>query len=254
MTVTELEQKLEKAKQQEHLNNITSELNELIKNYKGKCFGTHTFDKYHAAATMSAVKYEKFFIKEDKIYVTEHIIRLTHLDAHYKKSMKQIDYSRNINTRQLSGYNSHNAHYNLSSGYSYFKKEISESTFKSLWESGEEAAVIIKSAFKGNVDVKEWITQGNHSEESQIEKCIKDIGIDLIDFKDHPEIYRVIEYRTLPMFDRRRWMPRIYAKPILEWLVSQIEKDLHDPWYSLKRIKTLQEEVSTIKNFIKKEL
>ena len=251
MTVQELEKQLEIARKQEHLDNRTKELNQLIEQYQGKCFGTHTFDRYHAAAHMAATKYEKFFIENDEIFVTELSIKLSHLDSYYKKSMKQIDYSRNVYTRQITGQNEYSAVYNLTSGYSFFKHEISESTFMSLWESGEEASIIIKNAFKGKVEIKEWITQGDSNEEAQIEQCIKDMGIDLIDFKEYPEIHRVLEYRTLPMFNRRRWMPKIYAKNILEWLVIQLEEDCRNVLSSSRRTQQIQEEIKVIQKFIK---
>jgi hypothetical protein len=157
--VQQAEKALAEAKKQEKHEDRLRELEQIKSDFEGKCFGSDTFDRYSAAAYRGATYYEKFFLRDDEIYVTEHTIILSHLDNHYKKSMKQISYSRNIHERCITG-NSYNAHYNLYSGYSNFRKEISLEKFKELWEIAEEANLIIKNAFKGKMPElnTEWIT------------------------------------------------------------------------------------------------
>lgn len=248
------EKALEKAKQEEKLKYRLRELDELVKSFQGKCFGSHTFDRQHAAANMSAVYYEKFYLEKDEIWVTEHTIRVCHMDSFYKKSMKDIQYHRTIYNRQLTGQNSYHASYNLDSGYSGFKKKISLDKFKQLWEAGKEANLIINNAFNGKVpELKmEWITQADFGHEAKIDKCIKDIGIEIIDFKDFPIVHNVLEYRTLPMFDRRRYLPKLYAKPILEWHIKQLEKDCKSVFTTMKSFEHIQNEIKIIQEFINK--
>jgi len=246
------EKALADAKQQEKLTSRLKELKQLKKEYEGKCFGSDIFNRYSAASYRGAVFYEKFFLKEDEIYVVEHTIILSHFDNYYKKSMKQISYNRNINEKKLTGDNEYHASYNLDSGYSRFKKEIPLETFKGLWEVAEEANLIIKNVFKGKLPElqQEQITQGDFGQESTIEQCISDMGIEMIDFKNYPNVHRCLEYRTLPLFDRRRWLPKQYAKPILEWQIRQLQKDCKSEFTTHRRYIALQAEIATLEQFI----
>jgi len=251
------EKALAEAKQQEKTNYRLKELDGLIKEFQGKCFGSHTFDRNHSAAYMAAVWYEKFYIKKDEIYVLEHTISCSHLDSFYKKSMKQIDYKRQIYERALTSEGGkYNASYNLYSGYSQFRKEISLDKFKQLWEVAEEANLIIKQGFTGKLPElkQEWITQADYGYESTIEQCISDMGIEMIDFKQFPKVHNVIEYRTLPMFDKRRWIPKQYVKSIFEWQIKQLEKDCQDKWCSSNRYIALQSEIKILQEFINTQL
>lgn len=250
------ENALANAKKEEKLKYALIELEQIKKDYEGKCFGSDTFERSTGAGYRSATYYEKFFLKEDDVYVLEYTITLSHFDSYYKKSMKQISYSRNINERQLTGSNEYNAQYNLYSGYSGFRKEISKQKFNELWEISEDANLIIKNAFNGKFPElkQEMITQGDSNNEVTIEKCISDMGIEMIDFKKFPIVHNCIDYRTLPMFDRRRWLPKQYAKPILEWQIKQLEKDCADSFTSFRRFNALQEEIVILKDFIEKEL
>ena len=94
--IQELEVELQKAKEKEKLTQRQTELASLINEYQGKCFGSHTFDRAHSAAHMGANYYEKFYITDSEIYALEHTIRVHHVDAYQKKSMKHILYERNV--------------------------------------------------------------------------------------------------------------------------------------------------------------
>lgn len=249
--IQEIEKALEDAKKEEQLKYRLLELEQLTKNFLGKCFGTHTFDRNHAAAHMSAVYYERFYIEGNEIYVIEHKISLAHMDAHYKKSMKHIKYDRNIHNRVLSG-NEYNAQYNLQPGYSNFRKEISFIKFKELWECGEEANIIIKNAFRGKFPEleMEWLSQGDHDTEREIDNCISEMGIEIIDFKNYPIVHRVIEFRRLPLFDRSRYLPKLYTSPILKWLIKKLKKDAASPFTSYRKRDSLLEDIQILQNFI----
>lgn len=251
--VQQAEKALADAKKQEKDEYRAKELNSIKKEFEGKCFGSNTFDRSSAAAYRSAVYYEKFYLKDDEICVLEHNLSLSHFDSHYKKSMKQISYNRNINERKITG-NDYNAFYNLYTGYSQFRKEISLQKFKELWDIAEEANLIIKQAFNGKLpDLRqEWITQGDHSSEGAIEKCISEMSIEMIDFKQFPEVHRCIEYHSLPMFDRRRWMPKQYVNPILTWHIRNLEEDCIGIFKTERVVEYNQRQIKIIKDFLSK--
>lgn len=48
-TIQEAELALKQAKEQDLIQRRQKELGELIKDFQGKCFGTHTFDRSNAA-------------------------------------------------------------------------------------------------------------------------------------------------------------------------------------------------------------
>lgn len=212
------EKLLSDAKLQEKLDINLRQLKELEEDHKGKCFGTDSFNRYYAEAHEGAVYYEKFFLEKNEIFVIEHTITLKHMDAYHKDFKKHISYGTYIEKRQLTGLNTRSASQNLYSGYSWYRTEIPFDKFKQLWDIGEEVKDTFEKAFRGIFpDLrKEWISQGNHDNEISIEKCLLDMNIEMIDFKKYPEVHKCIEYRTLPMFDKRRWLPKQYAKQILE--------------------------------------
>lgn len=253
--IQELEKRLQKAKDEEVLKARQKELEQLIKDYKGKCFGSHTFERASTCEHMGATYYEDFFIKDSLIYVLEWTLSLSKNRAYDKNTIKSVNYTRNVHKRCLTDGKYH-ADYKLYTGYSFFRKEISYEKFMSLWESGEEAFIILKKTFSGkNPELKvENITQGDYGNESKIEEWTKQNGVEFIDFKDFPKVHNILEYRTLPLFNRRRWLPKLYAKSILNWEVNRIKKDLTSPFTTGRRYYALEEEIKIIEEFIKKEL
>lgn len=254
-SVQQLEKALVDAKAQENLKYRQKELGDLIRDCKGKSFGSHTFDRSSAAVLMGATHYENFFIREGEIFVLEWNVSLSRYDAHDKKSKKAINFSRNIHERKITG-NEYNASYNLYSGYDFTRKEISHTKFLELWESGSEAHEIIKKTFNGKApELKtEYITQGDYGAEQSIEDCIKSMHLDIIDFKKFPKVHSVLEYKTLPMFDKRRWLPKIYAKQILQWEIGRMEKDLESPFTTARRYEAVRHEIAVIEKFVNDNL
>lgn len=53
--IQEIEQQLAQAKKEEQTSYLNKDLEEIKKQYKGKCFGTHTFERNNKAAYSSAV-------------------------------------------------------------------------------------------------------------------------------------------------------------------------------------------------------
>lgn len=257
MNKVQLAQKaLEEAKEQERMEYLKNELDSLKGDFEGKCFGTHTFQRSNKSRYISSVYYEKFWIseKDNQIYVLEHSISCSHYDSYYKSGSKNIAYNRSVSEKQLTGQNEYNAHYNLNRGYSSFTKEIPLEKFKELWSAGEEAAQIIKDTFSGKFPgiQQEWISMGEHGDEGKIERCIKDMGIQMVDLKNYPDIHRILEYRTLPLFDKNRWIPLQYIKPIMEWQINELEKESASQFTTPRVYESLQREIKMLSEFLKK--
>lgn len=254
--VQKAELTLQEAKKQEKIKYRLQELEQLKRNYEGKCIASHTFERNSKAGYMGANYYENFYIEDNEIWVTIWSINNTNYDNYYKPSKTNISYNRGISKKQLTGQNEYNASYNLDSGYSYYKKEISYEKFMQLWECGNEVHLLIKNYFNGKLPElkQELIRQGDHATEAVIEKCIAEIGIELIDFKNYPKVHQVLEYKRLPMFDKNRWLPKIYAKSILEWEIDRLKEDMKSPFSTSRSYEWNQNEINIIQKFINEQL
>lgn len=251
MTSEELKIKLEESLKEERLEALNKELKVLQQDYENKCFGTDSFTRNSSASRRCAVFYEKFFIKKNEIYVLEHEISLLHFNNFHKKDLKQVSYHTNIGERQLSGLNKYHSWYNLNT--SRFSKEISLEKFKELWNVGEEINLTIKNIFSDKFSYlqEEWMTNAESSEEQTIEEFIKNIGIKLIDLKDYPETYNVLKYRSLPLFDKQRWLPEQYAKAIIEYQIIKLKNELTSPFMTDRSLHYIQNEINVLTQFIK---
>lgn len=254
--IQKLREQLANAEKTERLARLKKECEELKKQYEGKCFASHTFERSSASLHAVAVHYERIFIKEDgELYLFERSVSVSRYDSLYKKSKTDGQYSRHFCERALSN-NEYNPSYNLYSGYTQFRKEISLERFEQLWQGAEECQLIIKNIFDAKLpEVKmELIRQGDDRNEDVIEQVIKCLNLDIIDFKKYPNIHRYIEYATLPMFQERRWMPRIYAKQILEYHIKSLKERQAESWTPDRIYNALEYEIKAIQEFINKEL
>jgi len=251
-SVQEAKALLEKAELEEKLQYRQKELSELIAQYKGKCFGTHTFERKAQSGMMGATYCEDFYLKDNEIWVREWGIHASKCDSFYKKSKYVTQFNRNIYEKQLTGQNDYNASYNLYSGYSHYRHEISLSKFMKLWEIGNELVIEIEKSFYENVPElkQELIRQGDFSNDRTVEQCIKDTSIELIDLKNYPEVHRTLEYVTLPLFDNNRWLPKIYAKSIIKWYINKLKEELNSQFATEKTIIWNNKRIEILTNFI----
>lgn len=251
-TVQEAKALLEKAELEEKLQYRYKELSVLKKEYEGKCFGSHTFERRSQAGSWGAIYYESIYLEDNEIWVREWGLQASKCDSFYKKGKYITQYNRNIYERQLTGQNEYNAAYNLYAGYSHYRREISLSKFMTLWEIADELVIEIeKSFYKNAPELKqELIRQGDSTNEKNIERCIKDTGIELIDLKDYPEVHRILEYVTLPLFDNHRWLPKIYARSIIEWYINELKEGLKSPFNTSRHTYWIYEKVELLTNFI----
>ena len=254
--INTLEKELAEAKKQEYFVKRIKELEEIKKEYEGKCFGSNLFNRMHKSRYFNAVYYEKFFIKEGEVHVIEWNLRGHRRPAFYRSETPTYDIASNIHEKQLTFEdNNYSASYNLYSGYSFYRKEISQKEFMSLWSAARECYLVISDTFKKSPQLEiEDVRQGDHSNEQTIDNIIEELGLDIIDLKNYPKMFWIFEYKTLPMLQNGRYMPRIYAKQLMEYTIKQLEKEKKDMYSTVRSINWCNERISTIKQFIKEEL
>jgi len=254
--INTLEKELAEAKKQEYLVKRIKELEEIKKEYEGKCFGSNLFSRLHKSQYFGAVYYEKFFIKEGEIHVIEWNLRGHRRPAFYRSETPTYDIASNIHEKQLTFEdNNYSASYNLYSGYSFYRKEISQKEFMSLWTAARECYLIIRETFKQSPQLKiEDISQRHHSDEQTIDNIIEELGLDIIDLKNYPKMFWIFEYKTLPMLQNGRYIPRIYARQLMEYTIKQLQKDMEDILATPRSIHYCTERIRNINQFIQEEL
>jgi len=253
-TSQELEKKLKEAKEKEYLQQRVKELEQIKEEYEGKCFGSNLFNRLSKSRYFGIVYYEKFFIKENDVYVIEWTVSGQRYPAFYKAETPTYNISSHINERKLSG-NDYNASYNLFNGYHFYRKPITLKEFMFLWTAAKDCYLIIRDKFKSNPELEiEDVRQGDHDNERSIEKAISELGLDMIDLKQHPKMFWIFEYKTLPMLQNGRWLPRIYAKQLLEYVIKDYERDSRSSWISQKAVNFNNERIATIREFINSNL
>ncbi len=254
ITVQEAKNLLIQAELEEKLQSRQVELTSLKKDYEGRCFGTHTFERKNQAGEMSAVYYESFYLRENEIWVRKWGIRASKCDSYYKKGKYVTQFNRTIYEKQLTGQNEYNASYNLESGYSRYKHEIVLSKFMQLWEKADELVIGIEKSFYDAVPElkEELIRHGDFTSENTKDRCLKDMGIEMIDLKDYPEVHRQLEYVILPLFDSNRWLPKIYAKSIISWYIIELKKELTSIFATPRTIDWNNNRIKILTEFISK--
>lgn len=254
--IQELEQSLEKAKKEQYLGNRLNELEAIKREYEGKCFASNLFSRFAKTRWFSAKYYEKFYIKEGEIFVLEWTVTSTKHPAFYKSETSTYDMTSHIYERKLSGDNEYNVSYNLDSGYSFHRKEITLGQFMSLWRATKECHLVIRDAFKSYPELEiEDIRQGEHHDDLSIEKIVLELNMDIIDLKKYPKLFGMFEYkRNIPMLQNGRWLPRVYAKQILEYIIADLTKEINDPWATIGTISYNKEKISNIQEFITSNL
>ena len=247
-----LEKKLAEAKQQEYLNKRIKELEEIKKDYEGKCFGSNLFNRMHKSRYFSAVYYEKFFIKDNEIYVIEWTLVGNRYPAFYKSETSTYQLNSFIHEKSLTSTDStHSASYHLFSGFSFYRKEISKKEFMSLWAAAKECYLIIKDTFKQSPHLEiEDISQREYSNEQTLERIISELNLDIIDLKQYPKMFWIFEYQTLPMLQNGRYIPKSYAKQLFEYTIKQLEKEKNDSYSSFRTHNWCQERINAIQEFI----
>lgn len=227
MTNVETAEKLLKqAKLEEKIALQSKELAQLKEAYEGKCFGSQTFTKTNTATYTNAVYYEQFYIQDDEIYVTVWKLNTTKYKLSNRPGKILTSFSRNISENRLTGesYTYNSAHY-LTSSHSYCTKPIPKEKFMQLWETSENLVIATEKEFTKELPelMTELQTLERERAESTMETIIRLSGIEVIDLNKFPIIQRCLEYTTLPFFESKRWLPKIYAAPLINGYIKKLE-------------------------------
>lgn len=177
-SLKELEKRLASAKLQEQKEVSQKELENIRKEYEGKAFGSREFDRASRAGGSQAIYIKSVFMKGNDIYAE--ILSITY------SSNLMYWHDRSCNTEKISD-NGRSADYNIYNRFSFLKKEITKEKFMQLWLSCEVADKHIRKAFVENVEPfhQDVITQGDYDRETNIEKGIKAIGLNVVDVRKH---------------------------------------------------------------------
>ena len=249
--IQKLKIELKKAEEKELIADLQKELESVEKVYKGKCYSSHVLNRIHKATYGWIAYYEDFFIENFKVYVKEWKLYISR-----RKDSQYISYTRTTSNRIIKGEDNYHAAYNLDRGLSSYKHEITKDVFMKLWNYAELLEVELNNAFKSTVPMpyQDETSIGNAGNETTILRCLKETGIECIDVTKHPELQRTVTYLSIALFQNNRWMPKIYAKQLLEWQIKEIEKSMSSPFSNARANMYDQKKIETIKNFIENEL
>ena len=236
----------------------TKEMNQLIEQYVGKCFGTSKFRQKSKASYHKAIYIEKIERYEEHKHATaegtivcsyQSIYVSKNLDWRSKKNTN-INYTvGNYTTHLNSG--QYNMFYNMHNLIDRMK-EIPYSTFFELFMSGEITTQIIEDAFSGNMELEIEKTMGDSSDQSRLEESCKIAGVELIDLEKHLPLLTTIRYADLPGYMEDRFLIKSLAKVALETQIKLNDIRMSDTWCDHRRYQAFQRENDVISSYIKK--
>ena len=251
-TVNEIERELQEAKNQQRLIYLQKELEELKLQYEGKAFGTHTFERKNRSSFNYARFYEKFWIEDTKIKMFRWNISITRSGKNYVFSQDNLSFNRSKEeiTSENNGYNSK---HNLI-GYDFgTKKEISVTMFMKLWTQGE---IISDKLFDAYVSIIgetpfDLLRVGSSPDEKILADAFNYLKLDVIDITQYPNVFNALQYKHLPFLQEQKYLPRIYAKQILEYQIKLWQDEKNQTWRSYddrydKWIKIIEDFIKTI--------
>lgn len=255
-TIAELEKQLQEAKEKEKREALEKECQTLKEQYEGKVFGNRNFERASKTASDILIYVHKLYIgkssfnynPEDKILVDIWTIRVCKYNTNYRIDKDVYDYRRSRSTAlELTG-NNYNASYNLTNLFPHNPKEVKLSKFMAIWEAAEKHESILIDSFKQHLGgYEDLIKDGDHTDESNIQKAIDSLGLEIIDIrKEHPLLWDTIKYAKLPMFQNQRWIPKIFGSKLLTYWIEQLKKQLHSPFMDSSRASRITKEIKII--------
>ena len=250
--IQKLEKELESAKKQQRLNYLQKELEELQSQYEGKAFATHTFERKNKSSYNYARFYEKFWIEDDKINMFRWSISITRSGKNYTFSQDNLVFNRS-KEQIVSQDNGHNAKSNLI-GYDFSaKKEISINKFMQLWTQGEIVSDKLFDVYTKIVEETPFdlLRVGSSNDEKILADAFDYLKLDVIDITQYSNVFNVLKYKHLPFLQEQKYLPRIYAKQILEYQIKLWQDEKNQTWRSYddrydKWIKTLRDFIETL--------
>ena len=251
-TVNEIERELQEAKNQQKLVYLQKELEELKLQYEGKAFGTHTFERKNKSSYNYARFYEKFWIEDTKIKMLRWSISITRSGKNYVFSQDNLSFNK-IKEEIVSQDNGYNSKHNLI-GYDFgTKKEMSVTIFMKLWTQGE---IISDKLFDAYVSIIgetpfDLLRIGSSNDEKILADAFNYLKLDVIDITQYPNVFNALQYKHLPFLQEQKYLPRIYAKQILEYQIKLWQDEKNQTWRSYddrydKWIKIIEDFIKTI--------
>ena len=246
--IQEIEQQLAQARKEEQTSYLNKDFEEIKKQYEGKCFGTHTFERNNKAAYSSAVFIEKFYIEDNNIFVLEWYISINKQDKYYKFSSSHINFNKSKRERKLTG-NNYNVQYNLNL-YSSRVKELPYANFIKLWNNADNFNEYMFEKFDETIVLTDQLRIGTANDEDRILEGLKNTGIKYIDLFKYKELLNILMYKRLPFLQEQRFLPTLLAKTILEYQIKLNNEEMKNIWVNYTSRERLTKENNILENFI----
>lgn len=223
MTDVEAAEKLLKqAKLEEKIARQFKKLAQLKEAYEGKCFGTHTFERRNASMGLGAVYYEQFFMKDEEIHVIEWSIQANRYQSLDRRNKTITSFNRTIYDKALTGpSHPNNPYYYLSAG---INKPISKDKFMILWEGAKEIVIGVEESFYKNLPECKIESLRVDNEITMATVLLK-TGIEVIDLSKFPKVQDCLKCAEIPFFEQHRWLPKVYALPLLEAHIAKLNSE-----------------------------
>jgi hypothetical protein len=257
--VSQLESQLKLAKEQEKLAYENKEMQDLIKNYVGKCYGTRTFRQKAKATWNSSIYIEKIERYEEHKFATgAGTIVCTYKRIIFNNGVCWMDKTNESN--KVSNYSRSSCTTNLNQDDRNMSskifdligrmKEIPKETFDVLFNCGNEIDAHIELCFSGKIQINPEKTIGDSTKQDVLIDGYKQLGIDYIDLESYPKLMYALRYSTLPAFFEDRFLIKDYAKKALELRIAQCRKDMSSPFTNMRCYEAKQKEIELIQEHI----
>jgi hypothetical protein len=244
--VEELEKALKEAKEQENTNNIERQLILLQAEYKGKAFGTNTFQKKSISSYLTAVFFEDFFIKEKKIYVIEWSFYINRTGTDHSLDHNNLNFQRRKQTKVVEN--------NRNNLLNYNKKSFEAKRFLEIWSMAETSQkLFLENVFKSNLlEEKEEYSESLMKEMNYLDYQLEKSSYDIIDTRLYPELYNALRFEFIPFYQHNTFLPKNIAKNILEEYVKSLKTYKNMPSNAIKV--SNDRKIKIVENFIKETL
>lgn len=240
-TINELEKELREAKAKEQLADLQTQLDSLKRQFEGKAFGTHTFERRNRSSFNAALFYEKFWIKDSAILVLRWDISISRQAKNYAFSQDCLSFQKSKDVYEYQ----YACQYNTT-------KEISINKFMQIWNQGELVCDKLFDVYSKTIEEPPFdlLRIGTGADEEILASAFNYLKLDIIDITKYPEVFRVLQYKHLPFLQEQKYLPKIHAKQILEYQIRLWEIEKKNS--ILSDISRYDESIKTIKDFINK--
>ena len=254
--ILELEKELALEKYNKKRSEEDREMQSLVENYVGKCYGTNSFTQirkgsYQVALSIDSIERyneHKFATSKDTIVCTYRTINFNNGCDWMGSGTMVSQYSRGTYTQNLNG-SEYNMHYYMNNLIDR-KKEISVELFNTLYNCGNEIEAYIKTAFTSKLPLIVEKTIGDEGDQRKLLESYKHCNIEIIDLEDHLDLLQCLQYCKLPGYFNDRFLIKSYAKSALEYQIFKLNEDLNSKWitqntrsHNLRQIKTINDHI-----------